>query len=159
MKEKECCPEFNSKLWDRKVHKWKNKLFIKDSMPTFFHVPFPWIIGKKISRLCNVVMKEKTQLSKDKWLMLFYDPSPFKSELYMTTTKSISGESNVKISGEFHSMVFDGPYKDVPKFMKEMDAHLLKLKLKAKKYYVHYAYCPKCSKKYGHNYMILFAEV
>lgn len=29
----------------------------------------------------------------------------------------------------------------------------------AKKYYVHYAYCPKCEKKFGHNYMILFAEV
>jgi len=24
---------------------------------------------------------------------------------------------------------------------------------------VHYAYCPKCMKKFGHNYMILFAEV
>jgi len=29
----------------------------------------------------------------------------------------------------------------------------------ARDYYVHYAYCPKCSKERGHNYMILFALI
>jgi len=27
----------------------------------------------------------------------------------------------------------------------------------AKDYYVHYAYCPRCAEKFGHNYMSIFA--
>jgi NMD protein affecting ribosome stability and mRNA decay len=40
-----------------------------------------------------------------------------------------------------------------------MDAYLNSHKHKAKKYYVHHAYCPKCAKEKGHNYMVLFGEL
>lgn len=30
---------------------------------------------------------------------------------------------------------------------------------KAKKYYFYYTSCPKCAKKFGHNYIVAFAEV
>ena len=30
---------------------------------------------------------------------------------------------------------------------------------KAGKYYFYYTSCPKCAKKYGHNYIVAFAEV
>ena len=40
-----------------------------------------------------------------------------------------------------------------------MDDYLSKQNEKSEKYFVHYAYCPECSKKFGHNYMILFAKV
>jgi len=159
METDECCPEFNPSNWDKKTLIWKNKTFIKDSMPTIFHIPFPWIIGKKIVRLCNLVVKTKVQPPKDKWLMLFHDPHAFKSELFMSVTKPVKNENNVTISGTFMTQVFDGPYKAVPKFMKKMDEYLSEKGKKAKDYYVHYAYCPKCSKKYNHNYMVLFAEI
>lgn len=64
-----------------------------------------------------------------------------------------------KISGSFISMVFDGPYNEISKFMKEMDKYLETQNKKAEKYYVHYAYCPGGVKKEGHNYMILFVKV
>lgn len=158
-KQDECCPRFDPKKWDKKIINWKDKLFIKDSMFTLFHIPFPWVIGKKILRLHKAIEKSKAFPKKDEWLLLFYDPNAFKSEMYMGTTKEIEGEINIRISGKFIARVFDGPYKAVPKFMKKMDEYLLQENKKAIKYYVHYAYCPKCSKKYGHNYMILFAKV
>lgn len=40
-----------------------------------------------------------------------------------------------------------------------MDSYLSEQNKKAANYYVHYAYCPKCAEKAGHNYMVLFAEV
>ncbi len=60
------------------------------------------------------------------------------------------------ISGKFISKVYDGPYNAVQKFVKDMEEFLEK---KAKDYYMHYAYCPKCAKKFGHNYAVLFAEI
>jgi hypothetical protein len=157
--EKECCPEFDPKKWDKKTFNWKNKHFIKESVPTLFHIPFPPMIGKKIMKMYNLAVNAKADPPKKEWLVLFYDPHPFKSELYMNVTKPVKNGNNTNISGTFLTGVFDGPYNAVPKFIKEMDKYLSKKGKKAKKYYVHYAYCPKCSKKFGHNYMILFAGV
>jgi hypothetical protein len=156
---KECCPKFNPKRWDKKTFKWKDKKFVKESIPTFFHMPFPPMIGKKMGKMMKLVEGSKAGLPLKDWLVLFYDPSPFKSEIYMGAAKHVEGADNVTISGTFLARVFDGPYNAIPKFLKEMDVYLSEKGKKAKKYYVHYAYCPKCSKKYGHNYMILFAEV
>jgi hypothetical protein len=57
------------------------------------------------------------------------------------------------------SKVFTGNYNAIPKFIKEMNVYLKSKNKKPKNYYVHYAYCPKCAKKYGGNKMILFARV
>lgn len=41
----QCCPKFNPKLWDEKTHQWKDKLFIKNTVPQLFHMPFPPMIS------------------------------------------------------------------------------------------------------------------
>jgi hypothetical protein len=156
----ECCPKFEPKRWDEKVHKWENKSFIKESILQFFHIPFPQTIGKKITKLWNLAESSKKNLSKkEDALILFYDPSAFKSEIYLSVSGDVPDAENVKFSGTFISKVFDGPYGAVPKFIKQMDEFLTKKNKKAKKYYIHYAYCPQCAKKFGHNYAILFAEI
>jgi len=155
--DKECCPEFDPNKWDNREFNWKNKPFIKETIPTLFHIPFPPMIGKKIMKMWELVKQAEAEPPKKEWLVLFYDPSPFKSEIYMSTTKPINNA--VYLSGTFQAKVFDGPYNAIPKFIKEMNVYLSKKGKKAKNYYVHYAYCPKCSKKFSHNYMILFAQV
>lgn len=156
----ECCPIFDPAKWDKKTFDWENKLFIKESMPTFFHIPFPPLIGKKMKKMCDLVNKSNAEIpDKTDALILFRDPSAFKSEIYYAVTKEVEGANNATITGTFIAGVFDGPYNAIPKFMKEMDKYLLEENKKAKDYYVHYANCPGCAKKYGHNYMILFAEV
>ncbi|MFC2156266.1 hydrolase [Acidobacteriota bacterium] len=157
---KECCPEFSPEKWDGKTLNWDKKKFIKESIRTFFHIPFPPSIGKKITKLWKIAEEAKaTSDTKEDVLVLFHDPSAFKSELYLSVTGEVPNANNNPISGTFISKVFDGAYNAIPKFMKQMDAYLEKTGNKAKKYYVHYAYCPKCMKEFGHNYMILFAEV
>jgi hypothetical protein len=113
-----------------------------------------------MSKIWNLASDaKKVSSKKDDILILFNDPSAFKSEIYLSVTGDVPNADNVRISGKFISKVFSGPYSDVPKFMKEMDKYLAKKDKKAKDYYIHYAYCPKCAKKYGNNYMILFAKV
>lgn len=156
---KECCPEFDPSLWDNKKHTWTNKLFLKDSVPELFHIPLPTMYGKVITRMWEKAEEAQAAPPREEFLMLAYDPSPFKGELLLAITKEIPGEEVVRLSGTFMSKVFDGPYNQVPKYMNEMNDYLKTQNLKAKKHYFYYAYCPKCAKKYGHNYIVDVAEL
>ncbi|MDD4412054.1 MAG: hypothetical protein PHR00_00135 [Patescibacteria group bacterium] len=159
-KNKECCPEFKPEKWDKKTLNWDKKKFIKDSMPEFFHIPFPFMIGKKITRMWGAIEQNGADSpDKEDTLILFHDPTPFKGEIYISVEKDVPTENNIVISGNFVSRVFDGGYNAIPKFIKVMDSYLAETGKKAKDYYIHYAYCPKCAKKFGNNYMILFAQI
>lgn len=43
--------------------------------------------------------------------------------------------------------------------LEKMNQFLADMDKKARDYYIHYAYCPKCAEKYGHNHMIIFALI
>ena len=156
----ECCPKFEVEKWDKKTFNWENKLFLKESIPTFFHIPLPPMIGKKVMKMHYLAQKaEATIQDKSEALVLFRDPSAFKSEIYYAVTKEVDEGNNATISGSFVACVFDGPYNSIPKCIKEMINYLKEKDQIPKDYYVHYAYCPKCARESGHNYMILFALV
>lgn len=156
----ECCPEFKPDKWDKKDWNWDQKKFIKDSIPTMFHIPFPSMINQKIGRMWKAVEEFRSALPNiEDTLILFLDPSAFRSEIYISTEKEVPTEQNVTISGKFVSRVFDGDYNAVPKFIKTMNQYLVESGKKAQDFYIHYAYCPKCAKKFGHNYLILFAKI
>lgn len=154
-----CCPKFDPKPWEGKTHVWKNKRFIKETIPQIFHMPFPWMIGQMISRMWRKAEVAGAQPDMKDFLWLSYDPSPWKSENYITVTKTVPDAENVTISGTFISKVFDGPYTHVPKWIALMDAFLDDRKKKALKYYFYFTTCPKCAKKWGHNYVVVFAEI
>lgn len=155
-----CCPKFEVEKWDRRTFNWEGKRFIKTSIPTFLHVPFPPLIGKKVTHLHSLAQKaDATIPDKSEALILFRDPSAFRSEIYYAVTKEVEGANNTTLSGSFFAMMFDGPYNNIPSYIKEMEQPLSEMSLAAKDYYVHYAYCNKCAKASGHNYMILFALV
>ncbi len=157
---KECCPEFNPEKWDGKTFTWENKPFIRESIPTFFHIPFPSSIGKKVVKLMKLAEDSKMEeKNPEEVLLLFRDPSAFRSEIYLSVAGAVSGADNAGISGTLISKVYAGPYNAIPKFIKQMNEYLNSLGKKAGDYYIHYAYCPKCAKKYGNNYMIIFARV
>ena len=157
--EAECCPLFDVERWNEKEHHWEQKKFIRASVPTLFHVPFPPMIGKAVSGLCALADEAGVSYDIKEVLLLFHDPSAFKSELLLAVRGEVAGADNVNLSGTYFSKVFDGPYNAIPKFLKEMDKYLAGINKHAVDYYVHYAYCPKCMKKYGHNYMAIFAKV
>lgn len=47
VQDNECCPKFEVEKWDKETISWNNKKFIKDTIPEFFHIPFPPMISKK----------------------------------------------------------------------------------------------------------------
>lgn len=157
--EKECCPRFDPVPWDKKEFVWKDKRFIRDHFRQFLHMPLPSTVGKVMGRMWRKAQEAGAAPEMKDFIVMAYDPSPWKSEFYMAVTREVPDAENVKLSGTFATMVFDGPFNAVPKWIKEMDAHLAAKNKKAKKYYFYYTTCPKCAKKYGHNYIVAFAEV
>lgn len=157
MSEQICCQAFDTKRWDEKTHHWKNKMFLQDDVFQIMHIPVN--MSSVVKRMFAKIEKSKAAPKTEDFLMLCYDPSPWKSEIRMSVTKSVSDGKMDTLSGTFVSKVFDGPYHHVPLWIEQMDKYLDKQGLKAKKYYFHFAYCPKCAKKYGHNYCVAFAQV
>ena len=154
-----CCPEFKVVKWDGTTHSWKNKLFIRETIPQIFHMPLPGTFGKKVIKLMDLAKKADAELPEEDLIMLCYELSSWKSVLLLGVSKVVAGAHHENLSGKFISKVFDGPYSQIPKFIKEMDLYMKGLGKSAKKYYFYYAYCPKCAKKYGHNYMVIFSEI
>lgn len=161
--QKECCAKFNPKKWNNKTFVWKNKPFIMESIPQIFHIPFFPMIGKKITKMYSLATDSKQVIpKKDENLILFQDPSAFKSNIYFSVKGNVPKANNVKLSGTFFARVYDGDYNAIPRFVKDMNEHLKKQGKKVPcdgDYFIHYAYCPKCAKEYGNNYMILFAKL
>jgi len=153
-----CCPELDVKLWEEKTHAWRDKPFIKGSTPALFHTPFPPLIGRLVGRMWRSAQAADAAPDMKDFLLLAYDPTPFKSEFYMTVTQEVPGAENVKFSGTFISKVFDGPYSAVPKWIKEMDEDMKGRGQKAGKYYFYFTYCRKCAKAYGHNHCVAFIK-
>lgn len=158
-KEEVCCAKFDPTPWQEKEVTWHEKNFIKESMPQFLHMPIFGGFDKVVTRMMAKLDAASARTNAQEFLMLSLDLSPWKSELYINTTKVVPEIENVKISGTFLAKVFDGPFSSIPKFMREMDAFVESKNEKATKYYFYYTTCPKCAKKYGHNYMVIFAQI
>ena len=155
----QCCPKFEPEPWDEKEIIWKDKLFIRDSVWQFMHMPLPSVFAKTVGRMWQKIQDAEANPDIKDFLMLAYDPSPWKSELYMYVTKEVPNAENIKLSGNYITKVFDGPYNAVPKWAKEMDRFVSQKGKKVKKYYFYFTTCPKCAKIYGKNYVVVFAEV
>lgn len=149
-----CCKRFDPAPWDGKTVVFKDRLFLKDHVPTFFHIPmgFGKAMVKNMSRI-----QEAGALGEQ--LMLCDDCSLFGMDMYIAVSKDVPGARMQKISGTFLSKVFEGPFKDTGKWMKEMNAYVASKGKSAKKMYTFYTTCPSCAKYYGHNYVVLLAQI
>jgi len=152
-----CCPKPNVKDWDENKVIWKNKKFIKDSTFCLLHIPLN--MAQMMDRSWKKIQAADASPPTEEWMMLSYDPSPWKGEHYLSVTKNVPDASNVKISGTFLTKVFEGPFKEAPNWMKEMEAYVKDKGKKTKKMYFFYTTCPKCAKHYGKNYVVAFAQV
>jgi len=157
--EKECCPKFDPAPWEKVTHQWQNKPFLTETIPQFLHMPLPWMYRKVLSRMWAKAQELGIAPEVKDFLLLAYDPSPWKSELYLAVTKESPDPAFTTLSGTYMSMVFDGPYAGVPKYIEEMDQFLKAQGKKSKKYYFYFTTCPKCAEKWGHNFIVGLSEV
>ena len=151
-----CCPKFKPEGWDGQELNFKDKLFLKAKTKSIFHIPIN--MGKVYPKTFEDI-KESNAHSDDNFIVLSHDPSAWTGEHYFSVTKDVPGHEMVKMTGDFLTKVFEGPYKNAPKWMKEMEAYVKEKGRQAKKTYFFYTTCPKCAKTYGKNYMVAVSEV
>ncbi|MGB2809473.1 MAG: hydrolase [Sedimentisphaerales bacterium] len=150
-----CCPRFNPDPWDEKEVTFQDKLFIKDHVRSFFHIPLNF--GKVMVR--NMEKISEAQALTPKPLLLSDEKSLWGADIYIAVAKEVPGAEMVRISGTFLTRVFEGPYKNIRHWVKEMKAYVESKAGEIKKMYFFYTTCPKCAKFYGKNYTVILAQV
>jgi len=151
----DCCPEFDPIPWDDKTFEWKNKLFIKDKVFTFFYMPINF--GGVMKRLDRKITAAGATVPDN--LGLSDHTSKWNMDLYLAVDKEVPGMENTTLSGNFFSKVYEGPFRDTEKWCKDFESIAVAKGYTIKKWYMWYTTCPKCAKKYGKNYVVVLGQV
>ena len=150
-----CCPRFNPDPWNEKTVNFADKLFIKDHVTSFLHIPlnFGGVMRSNMKKIAaaDAMPKEQIVLSDEK--------SPWGSDVYIAVTKEVPSAEMVKVPGNFFAKVFMGPYQKMRNYINEMKTILKDRAMKIGKFYFYYPYCPKCARAYGQNYIVILGEV
>ena len=151
-----CCARLDVRKWDGQSLTWKDKPFLKDHIRAFLHIPLNF--GSVISRDHARIEDAGAYPADPFWLT--DEVSPWGSDVYTAVDRSeLPGATIEALSGTFMTKVFEGPYRDVGKWIHEMEDHVRSRGHEVKKMYFFYATCPKCAKHYGKNHVVLFAQV
>lgn len=151
----ECCPRFDPAPWDETEFVWNDRLFVKDRVISFLHIPLNYgAVIKRNSGLINAA-----GAFPDPVVILTDENSLWGADLYIQVTREIPGAEMASLSGTFISKAFEGPYRNVKKWIPEMEGYVRGKGKTLRKLYFFYTTCPKCAKKYGKNYVVLLAQV
>jgi len=101
-----CCPKFNPKPWQGKEIIWDNKIFVKDRVASFLHIPLN--MGSKIVK--NMKLIEAARAKPAEQLMLCDENSLWGSDIYINVSKEVPGVQMATLSGTFLTKVF--PWKE-----------------------------------------------
>lgn len=149
-----CCDPFDPDPWDEKEITWDKKLFLKDHVKSVLHMPVN--MDKVMKRDMEKIERAD---AKGEQIMLSDEKSSWGSDIYIAVKKEVPDAEMATLSGTFLTKVFEGPYKDTGKWIKEMKAFVDARGKKMKKLYFSYTTCPACAKAYGKNYVVLFAQI
>ena len=150
-----CCPRFDPQPWDEQEIEWENKQFVKDRVRSIFHIPLNF--GSVMKR--NVAQIKAANAKPDNRIVLSDENSLWGADVYLCVAKEVPNAKMTTITGKFLSRAFEGPYRDIPKWIKEMTAYVESKGKTLKKLYFYYTTCLRCAKKYGQNYVVLLAQV
>jgi hypothetical protein len=153
--EGECCPRFNPEPWDEKVITWKNKPFIQDHVTSIFHIPLNYTAV--MTRNFNAI--RAANAGSPRGIVLTDENSLWGADVYFEVSQDFPNTRMVTLSGKFLCKVFEGPFRNIKKWIDEMNAYVTKKAEHPIKMYFYYTTCPKCAKKYGKNYVVILAEV
>lgn len=153
--ESECCPRFDPAPWEDARINWEGKKFIKDKVKTLFYMPINF--GQAMKRSDKLVRDAGATFQEN--LALSDHTSMWNMDIYIAVDKEVPGAVNTTLNGKFYSKVYEGPFKDTGKWIKDAEADTRSKGMNIKKWYMWYTTCPKCSKKYGKNYVVVLGEV
>ncbi|NNG03420.1 MAG: hypothetical protein HKM95_04885 [Inquilinus sp.] len=151
-----CCPRFDPTGWDGQELHFKDKRFVKAKTRSIMH--FPLNMGPVFARTMKAI-EDVDGFVEDGSIVLSRDPSAWIGEHYFAVKKDVPGQEMTSMSGDFVTKVFEGPYKDVPKWAVEAEKYAKGQGKAVDRIFFFFTTCPKCAKSYGKNYVIAVAQV
>jgi len=151
-----CCPRFNSQGWDEQELHFKAKRFVKAKTRSLLHLPLNMhtVLKKSLAAIDQADARDP-----DQFIVLSYDISPWSAVHLFAVNSDIPGQTMVKLSGDYLTKVYEGPYSDVPNWIRHMASLVRSRGMQVSRNYVYYTTCPKCAKYYGKNPVVAVAEV
>lgn len=151
-----CCPVFDPIPWDNKTFHFDNLKFVHATTKSFLHMPLN--MGKVFSGVMASINAQKAN-SDHGYLILSHDKNSWQGEHFFLVDTDVEGQEMTSLNGTFMTKVYDGPFKDMPTMMADLEKHIEHEGHIASDYYAFYTTCPKCAKHYGHNYIVLFGRI
>lgn len=153
-KSEECCPRFDPGPWDDKEIHWETKLFLKDRVVSFFHIPLNF--GAVMKRSMAVIAAAGA--APLEMIVLSDENSLWGADVFIAVSKEIPGARMATLSGTFYSKVFEGPFRNMRSWIEEMKSLVRDRGKTLERLLFFYTTCPTCAKKYGKNYVVLLAQ-
>lgn len=150
-----CCAPLDTHRWDGRKHAWFEKPFLRDHIREFLHVPLNF--GSVIGRDQAVIEEAEAYPEEPIWLI--DEISPWSADVYVATDRPVPGAQMEHLSGIFLSKVFEGPYREIRRWVPEMESHARDQGEEIEHIYFFYPYCPRCAKAFGKNQVVLFGKV
>jgi hypothetical protein len=151
-----CCAKFKPQGWDDVSLHFENKLFVKAETLSFIYLPINigWVFRKTFNAI-----EDANALDNDDLIVLSYTASPWRSEHYFSVGKEVPGQTMVRLTGDYITKVFEGPYKLAPKWEETMKNCAESTGKRLVKNYFFYTTCPQCAKYYQKNYVVAVAQI
>ena len=150
-----CCPRFDPAPWEGQDLHLKDKPFVRATTRSAFHIPLN--MGNVFEATFKAIKDAGAE--EPEFAVLSRELSPWSAEHLFAVSKPVPGAENVKLSGDFVTHVFEGPYSDAEKWCKDMEHYAADKGRRVDKLYYFYTTCPKCAKHYGKNYVVGIAQV
>jgi hypothetical protein len=150
-----CCPWFKKEGWDEQELHFEDKLFAKAVTRSLFYIPVN--MGRVFPKTFKAI-EEAEAMDLEQMTVFSMDTSAWKAEHLFAVKKDVPGLEHVRLSGDFFTRVFEGPYKDARIWLEEMKKFVAEKGKKHGRIYFYYTTCPKCAKVYAKNYVVGIAE-
>lgn len=150
-----CCARLDVAKWNERELDWKDKPFLKDHIRALLHIPLN--MGSVMARDQKAI--EDAAAYPDEPIWLSDEVSPWGSDMYTAVDHAVPGTETVTLTGKFLAKTFEGPYRDIGKWLKAMDAYLASKGHVAKRHLFFYATCPKCTKHFGRNDVVILSQI
>ena len=151
-----CCPRFQPEGWDDQQLHFEDKLFLRAKTRGVLHIPLN--MGSVFEKTFKAI--EQTGANSDEdFLVMSRDLTPWSAEHLFAVTKDVPGNDMVRLSGDFVTKVFEGPYKEMPRWHEQAAQSVRQQGKQPTNVYFFYTTCPKCAKSYGKNYVVSLTEV
>lgn len=151
----ECCPPFHPEDWDHKLFEWKDKLFVRQKVKTFFFMPVNF--GPVMRRMDSIIRSANGHIVDG--LVLSDHASRWNMDVYIAVNMEIPGACTTSLNGTYYCKVYEGNFKETGVWCKDFEEHAKNKGFSIEKWFMWYTTCPKCAKKYGKNYVAIFAKV